>query len=207
VTRGPAGEPLNAAVLMGPDGSAVKTYAKRHLVPFGEYVPLQGILGRWVPVLNELGGISAGTDPSPLPHPKAGLGATVCYESIFPDEVRREVAAGADVIVNLTNDGWYLDTAGPYQHLAMNALRAAENRRPLVRAANTGISAVFDANGRLLEFLPLGLRGVLHGEVSVATDRTLTPFSRFGEIFAWACALAALAALAWAFRREPIPAA
>src|SRR6185295_9602572 len=150
VARVPQGV-VNGAVAIAPDGTAGSLYAKRHLVPFGEVVPFQSLLGRWVPILTELGGVR--------------LGASVCYEVVFPDEVRDTVAAGAEVLVNLTNDGWYLDTAAPYQHLSMSALRAAENRRPLIRAANTGISAVFDAHGRLHESLGINQRGVLTATV------------------------------------------
>lgn len=194
--RDPKGA-LNAAALIAPPGRIAALYAKRHLVPFGEYVPLQGLLGRWVGVLNELGGFTAGRSAEPLEHPALRLGASVCYETIFPDEARSPVKAGAAAIVNLTNDGWYLETAGPHQHLAMNALRAAENRRPLVRAANTGISAFFDARGRLQRRLDLGRRGVLSARVAADPEPT-TFFTRFGEVFGWACLAAAAGALALA---------
>ena len=196
IARQPGGV-ANSAVVVFSNGQIGARYDKRHLVPFGEYVPLQDFLGRWAPILTELGGVVAGKDPSPLYHPARGvrLGASVCYEIVFPHEVRQEVAAGATVLVNLTNDGWYLNTAGPYQHLSMAVVRAAENHRPIVRAANTGISAIIDATGRVVDSLPIDARGVLNGTVTPAEDQTF--FTRHGELFAWLCVLFALAYFAY----------
>jgi apolipoprotein N-acyltransferase len=174
-------------------------------VPFGEYVPLQPLL--------TLGGRQAAklvrqvADFTPGEGPRLGeadgyrMGPSICYEAIFPDFVRRFTAAGADLLVNMTNDGWYGRTSAPYQHLAMARFRAVENGRYLVRAANTGISAVVDTRGRLLARTGLFERTVLVHEVPMVTGTTF--YARYGDVFAWACLGASVALTAsLSFRRS-----
>ncbi len=187
----------NSAFLLSPDGKIIGRYDKMHLVPFGEFVPLQKILGGWIPVLNELGGFSSGEFPEILRTPHAALGVSVCYESVFPEIAREETRRGAQVLVNLTNDGWYLDTAAPEQHFAMNVFRAVENGRPLVRAANTGISGLIGADGRVLFKTKIGERTVLKGEVYPSETRTF--YTRQGDLFAWACVLVSLLGIGFMF--------
>ncbi len=160
--RGEAGlEYRNAVFLMGRGGRLEGRYDKVHLVPFGEYVPL----GRYLPFVKKLvtgaGDFTAGRGPVVL---DAGpgvprLGPLVCFEVIFPDLAAGYAAEGAQILVVVTNDGWFGRTPGPYQHLAFAAWRAAEVGLPLVRAANTGVSAVFDARGRMLRASELLARG------------------------------------------------
>lgn len=182
----------NSAFLFAPDGNIVGRYDKIHLVPFGEFVPAQSVLGRWIGVLNELGGFHAGRQFDPLAVPGAKLGIGICYESIFPELMRRQAKNGAEILVNITNDGWYLDTAAPEQHFAMNVFRAVENRRPLARAANTGISGIIAPDGTILKETPLNIRTKLEHAVTPADG--LTFYTRFGDLFAAACAAGALLA-------------
>jgi apolipoprotein N-acyltransferase len=115
----------------------------------------------------------------------------ICYEAIFPDHVREFTARGAQLLVNITNDGWYGRTSAPYQHFAMAKLRAVENERFLVRAANTGITAVVDPHGRVLERTELFEPTVLVRDVPLLAGSTF--YTRHGDLFAWACLGAALA--------------
>ena len=141
------------------------TYHKRELVPFGEYVPFPA-LRRFIGILNELGGITAGAaDQGLFLTPLGPAAVTICYEAVFPRWSRYDAGRGARLIVNITNDGWYKDTWGPYQHFNTNVFRAVENRVTVIRAGNTGISAVIDPWGRTLAREDLGLRGRLDADV------------------------------------------
>jgi apolipoprotein N-acyltransferase len=128
------------------------------------------------------------------------VGPFICYEAIFPDFVRGFATRGADLLVNVTNDGWYGRTSAPYQHLAMARFRAVENGRYLVRAANTGITAVVDTRGRVLARTSLFERTVLVREVPLVTGTTF--YARHGDVFAWACLGATVAFTASAFTRK-----
>ncbi|MBI4051331.1 MAG: apolipoprotein N-acyltransferase [Elusimicrobia bacterium] len=187
-----SGKTQNAAflVLSRSPGSVIHWAAKRQLVPFGEYVPFKFILERWIPVLNELGAISPGGSPGLIPSRAGTLGVSICYESIFPHLASGLVRKGADVLVNLTNDGWYLDTAGPYQHFSMNVLRAVENRRFLLRSANTGISAVIDPWGRISSQTALGQKSVLSFSLPRENVPEASLYTRFGDWFGYFCILA-----------------
>lgn len=186
------GKSYNSAFLFAADGNEIGRYDKIHLVPFGEYVPFQSVLGKIVGVLNELGGFDSGPAGKilELGEGKAKLGINICYEAVFPELIRKQAANGAQLLVNITNDGWYLDTAAPEQHFAMNALRAVETRRSVVRAANTGISGIFSPLGTVAQSTQLGERTVLRGTAPLRSDRTL--YARFGNVFIWICAAFAL---------------
>lgn len=181
-------------------GHIADHYDKQHLVPFGEYVPM----GRLLPFMDKLveGGtdFSAGHDPSPLSAGVAGLdaegaqarlGVLVCYEAIFPDLVRRRVAAGANLLVNVSNDAWFGRTSAPVQHLHLALVRAVEQNRWLVRATNTGISALVDPRGRVTARGGLYRAEVVSGPVGL-TDN-LTAYHRLGPWMPWFMALAAAA--------------
>ena len=192
----------NSAFVVGPDGVLGPAYDKTHLVPFGEYVPLgrvlffvdrmvQGAIADFIP----------GRSFAPLPTPAGAAGAFICYEAIFPGLVRR-VARDADFLVNITNDAWFGRSAAPRQHLAMAAVRAVENRKWLLRAANTGISAVVDPAGRVRASAPLDTGQILRARIAPARGRTL--YARSGDVVGNACAILALlvtAALRAAFLR------
>ena len=185
---GPDGN-RNSAFLIAPDGAVAGRYDKRHLVPFGEYVPLEGLLS-FVDVLGG-GAVRPGRETPVFSTPHARLGVVICYEAIFPSEVRAFFVRGADVLINITNDAWFGHSAAPVQHLAMAAFRAVENRSYLVRAANTGISAVVAPDGRIIRGSGLFSREI----VSAAIAPRLTPsvYTRYGDVFAWGAVAAALA--------------
>jgi len=192
---------FNSAIAVLPTGQVTEQYDKQHLVPFGEAVPFQSYLGRWIPVLNALGGFTPGT-ASPILH-AAGvpLGVSICYEAIFPNLVRQSVAQGAAVLVNITNDGWYLKTTAPYQHLAPNIFRAVENRRWMVRANNTGVSAFIDPYGRLQAQTSIYVTEAMTRSVTPRTDVTF--YSRYGDVFVGFCVLT-IVALGFGVRRARI---
>lgn len=141
----------NSAFLLGPNGNTVAYYDKEHLVPFGEYVPL----GRFLPFISRLvtgdGAFAPGTDPSPLHWENLALGMLICYETIFSNLSQERVQAGANLLVNISNDAWFGISSAPRQHLHQAVLRAVEQGRFLVRSTNTGITAVIDSRGRRLE--------------------------------------------------------
>jgi apolipoprotein N-acyltransferase len=196
------------AKLLAPDGEVVVRYRKNHLVPFGEYVPLQSLFtfgGRFAAKLvQEVSDFTPGTEAATGSVDGHPIGGFICYEAIFPSLVRRFTAEGAELLVNVTNDAWYGTTSAPHQHLAMAAFRAVENRRYLVRAANTGITAVVDPWGRVLSSTRLFDTTVLVREVPFTTG--LTFYARHGDVFARACAAIALAGLAATLRRRRRPA-
>lgn len=165
-------------------------YDKIHLVPYGEYVPLARMTPFVRRFVEAIGEFEAGTGPVVWDIGSARLSPLICYEAIFPPLARRAALSGADVLVNLTNDGWFGTSAGPAQHLALARMRAIETGRPLVRAANTGISAVFDTRGRVLGQLPVGERGVLVARI-VPSDET-TPYLLMGDALPVACAIISL---------------
>src|SRR5207244_803026 len=147
-----------------------------HLVPFGEYVPLHRLLF-FVDRLarGTISDFSPGAAAAPLPTGVGRAAPFICYEGIFPELVRRIAGPDGDSLLTPTNDAWFGTTAAPRQHLAMAAVRAAENRRFMVRAANTGISAIIDPYGRILESTPLMQRAVLTGTVESRAD--VTPYA------------------------------
>ena len=191
------GEPRfqNRAYLV--NGSAILEgfYAKQHLVPFGEYVPLKKLLFFVERLVQAAGDFVPGDDPSPLILGRQPFGVLICYEDIFPELARAAVERGATTLINLTNDAWYGTSSAPYQHLEMARWRAVEFRVPLIRAANTGISSIFDATGRSCGILPLNQEGFL--VCTVHPFRTLTFYAKWGDLFAWLCALVAAVGLCW----------
>jgi apolipoprotein N-acyltransferase len=194
-------EELNRAYLVSPDGREVATYDKMQLVPFGEYVPYQRVLFFVDRVVHAIGQVVPGVSPTVFHLPDARFGVLVCYEDVFPALTRRFVAGGADFLVNVTNDAWYGPTSAPWQHLAQATLRAVENRTPLVRAANTGISALVEVDGRIRWEGPL-FETLSHVD-EIAWPGVRTFYTRFGDVFARGCALvSAVAFLVGALSRD-----
>lgn len=183
------GEPRlqNRAYLVNASGRLEGLYAKQHLVPFGEYVPLKKILFFVDRLVQAAGDFVPGKDGSPLVSGNRPFGVLICYEDIFPELARDEVLRGASALINITNDAWYGDSSAPYQHLEMARWRAIEFRVPLIRAANTGISAIFEASGKSCGTIPLDTEGFL--TVSVRPLRTSTLYAKWGDAFAWLCLL------------------
>lgn len=160
-----AGEYYNSVHAVSPGGVSPWRYDKMHLVPFGEYVPLAGRIAALRALVREVGAFTPGASALPLPGPAGPTGVAVCYEVAFPSLAAAQVRLGALILATITNDGWYGDSAAPRQHLALAILRAAETRRYLVRAANTGISAVIAPNGRVVARLGLGREGLITADV------------------------------------------
>jgi apolipoprotein N-acyltransferase len=164
------------------DGSILAIYDKVHLVPFGEYLPFQDILERaGLTQLTKLpGGFIAGDRYRPLSVPNTPrFLPLVCYEIIFPGAAVPRGAERPDWLLNLTNDGWFGISTGPYQHLQQARVRAIEEGLPLVRAANTGVSAVIDPLGRIIKSLPLGVEAIVDAQLPRRLDPTL--YSRMGD--------------------------
>ena len=182
------------AKMLDPGGELVLRYHKLRLVPFGEYVPMQPLLtlgGRYAAKLvDQVADFTPGSEHVVGQVEGHPVGATICYEAIFPDLVRGFAAGGAEMLVNITNDGWYGRTSAPYQHLAMAGFRAVENGKYLVRAANTGITAVVDPRGRVLEKTALFEETVLVRDVPFVPGTTF--YARHGDVFAWTCFAAAV---------------
>jgi apolipoprotein N-acyltransferase len=175
---------LNSAFFLTGQGITAK-YDKIQLVPFGEYVPLGWLIGfvrSWAEFISEFG---AGHTPTIMPLGGAPFGTVICYEVIFPDLFRRGVIAGAAFMANITNDAWFGETSGPWQHLGTVSLRAVENRVAIARAANTGVSAFVDPSGRVRRTLGLGERGVLADRLPLRQRETL--YARWGDWFVYAC--------------------
>ncbi|MDH3262615.1 MAG: apolipoprotein N-acyltransferase [Paracoccaceae bacterium] len=183
---------FNSLAVTAPGGAVTQVYDKRHLVPFGEYMPLGelfGAVGIQGLAASHGGGFSAGPGPVLLDFGRAGRAlALICYEAIFPQHLF--APERPDWVLQVTNDAWFGEISGPYQHLAQARLRAVEQGLPVIRAANTGISAVIDAKGRVLERLGLGQQGFLDAALPPALPPT--PYAGTGD---WP-ALAALLALA-----------
>jgi apolipoprotein N-acyltransferase len=201
----------NSAILVPMGGNELQIYRKIHLVPFGEYVPLRhsfplfaAIAGRWVP-----GDFATGKEYTlfKLTTADVRVAPLICFEDTIGELTRHFVLPhgpdrGADLLVNITNDGWFLDSAGSQQHLANAVFRCVEVRRPMVRAANTGVTCFVNDLGRVTQILQDGkggtfTEGVLVGEVKVPTDGALTFYARHGEFFAQCCAAISAIALLW----------
>jgi apolipoprotein N-acyltransferase len=192
-----AREGYNSLMVFGDQGNLEQTYDKIHLVPFGEYLPMQGLLEsigleqltRW------RGGFSIGAVPRPLLKipglpPAAGL---ICYEAIFPGAiVQGDERPG--LLINVTNDGWFGDTTGPWQHFHQTRVRAVEEGLPIVRAANNGVSAVVDGQGRLVAMLSLNARGVMDSGIPASIPAPV--YAKLGDCTFLALALIFLGAAA-----------
>jgi len=192
---------LNSAFVIAPSGETVARGDKMHLVPFGEYVPLKQLL----PFVNKLvvgiGDFSPGEHAAPLKVGRTEAALLVCYEAIFPELAREYVRNGARILVNITNDAWYGRSSAPYQHFSIAVFRAVETRTPMIRAANTGITAIIDQNGHVRTMTGLFVEGFRTGEVKPGTGDSL--YLIIGDAPAWLCVLltAGIVGLAW-FRQK-----
>jgi apolipoprotein N-acyltransferase len=186
----------NSAFLFSPQGEQLGRSDKIHLVPFGEYVPLGSMLSFVNKLVAGVGDFSPGT-VQPLSLNGHRLGVLICYEAIFPALARDYVRHGSDLLVNLTNDAWFGRSSAPYQHLAMTRFRAIENRIWLVRAANTGISALIAPSGKVVAASPLFAAATLSGKVGLGSEATF--YTRFGDLLAYACLLVSAIFLLFAY--------
>ena len=210
----------NSALIIAPNGERLGRYDKIHLVPFGEYVPFKSMFFFLDSITHDVGGFSRGTErkvfklntaplAAPMPDmpgmehnamppttaskqastPKT-LSIIICYEAVFPDEVRQFVNNGAQVLLNISNDGWYGPLGATRQHLNIVRMRAIENHRWLLRATNTGITATIDPYGRLISQTKIDQAAVLHSQFEYLADTTF--YTHHGDLFAYLCAIITL---------------
>jgi len=192
--------PYNSAILIDPQGQKVFSYDKVHLVPFGEYEPFPLIHAVVARFSDEVGGFRKGSKYS-VAHLPGGyaFGTFICYEAIYPGEVRHFAADGANLLVNISNDGWFGRSAAPEQHLRMARVRAVENRRWLLRVTNNGFTVSIDPYGRIFHALPPDIRAAVDLPYDFRTDETI--YTQFGDWFAWLCVLVSVILLATTSRK------
>jgi apolipoprotein N-acyltransferase len=192
VAHNERGAPLNAALMIKPDGTAAGRYDKMFLVPFGEYIPFPfgGLLST---IASEAGDFVPGERVVVFNAGPERVGAFICYESAFPHLVRQFVVEGATVLANLSNDGYFGGAAAREQHLSLVRMRAAENRRWILRSTNDGITASIDPAGRIVATLPEWKE--TSGRLPFTPRQELTVYTRVGDVFAWSCAGIAAALL------------
>ena len=178
-------EYYNSAYLIGPEGNVYGRYDKAHLVPFGEYVPFK----KWLPFFDKMvegvGDFNPGKKGHTIKWGDYRLGIQICYEIIFPHLSRAMIKNHASLLVNITNDAWYGKSSAPNQHFSMTIFRAVENRRSIIRAANTGISGFINPCGRVIAATPLFKDATITRPVPMLEETTF--YSRFGDLFAMAC--------------------
>jgi apolipoprotein N-acyltransferase len=191
--NGRASAMFNSAALVSPAGEWTARYDKVHLVPFGEYLPFPKLFAFAGGLTKEVGEFRAGTSRAPLDAGGTRLGIFICYESVFPDDVRQFANQGAQVLVNLSNDGWYGDSGAFAQHLNQTRMRAIENDRWILSATDTGVTASIDPYGRTVARLPRKERSVLMAPYALTSVTTF--YSRHGDWFAALCAIISAGAL------------
>ena len=180
--------PYNSAVMVDGNGRRIFAYDKMHLVPFGEYEPFPLIHRVVASVSSEVGGFRKGTKRVVGTLPNGfKFGTYICYEAIYPGEIREFVNGGANLLINISNDGWFGKSAAAEQHLRMARVRAVENRRWLIRVTNSGITAAVDPYGRTFTSIPRDVRGAADLPYDFRTDLTL--YTRMGDWFAWLCVI------------------
>lgn len=192
---------LNSAFMLSPSGETTGRADKLHLVPFGEYVPLGNILTFINKIVVGIGDFAPGQQAVTLDARGIKLGIQVCYEVIFPELARKYVKAGARILVAITNDAWFGRSSAPCQHLSIAVFRAIETRTPMIRAANTGITAIIDQNGHIRSMTALFVEGFRTGEVQPGSGESL--YLKIGDAPALLCLLltAGVAAFIW-FKRN-----
>ncbi len=189
----------NSAYTVSPTGEISKPYRKIHILPFGEYFPFRSIISLFADIINELGDFDAGSEYKILEAGDFNAGTGICFESILPGLVRNFFKNGANIFVNITNDAWFLKTAGPYQHFIHSVVRAVENRTYVIRSANTGISAIISPAGRIMKKTELLETTVLNGMAGINEENTL--YTAYGDIFTFACFLITIVMILIGYRR------
>jgi apolipoprotein N-acyltransferase len=192
--------PYNRASFITSDGTFAGHYDKMHLVPFGEYVPYKEFFFFAKNLLSEVGLFEPGKQRTVFKTGGHTYGVFICYESIFGDEIRHLAQEGADVLINISNDGWYGDTSAAWQHLNMVRMRAIENHRWILRATNTGVTAAINPYGRVTAAAPRHQRTSIR--VHFAYEHDLTFYAAHGDLFAYACAFITALCLALSFQRR-----
>jgi len=174
----------NAAFLIGPDGTTLGVYRKIHLVPWGEFIPLKRWLYFVSPLVDSFTDFSPGTTMVMLPVGSHFVSTAICYEVVYPSLIRQAVQAGSELVTTITNDAWYGNSSAPYQHFQLASMRAIEQGRYMVRAANTGISGIVDPYGRVVQQSAIFEQSALVEQVRFLTIRTA--YSKIGDVVAYA---------------------
>ncbi len=189
----------NSALVVGADGARVGRYDKIHLVPFGEYIPFHNLLTFAHKLTGRVSEFSRGDERKVFRLNGHRYGVFICYEAVFADEVRHFAQLGAEVLVNISDDGWYGDTSAPWQHLNMLRMRAIENRRWILRDTNNGVTAVIDPYGRVRQSIPRHAVDALPAGYGFRDDVTF--YTAHGDVFAWVCVLLSIVVVAWSGRK------
>src|SRR5262249_29451488 len=194
----------NSALVVDPTGRPLGRYDKIHLVPFGEYVPLRDLLFFAGKLTREVGDFSRGTERLVFDLGGARIAVFICYESIYPGEVRQFAANGAQVLINISDDRWFGNTGAPPQHLQMGRMRAVENHRWVLISTNSGITASVDPDGRVVKRAPRDVRTALVAPFNLESEVTF--YSRFGDVFAWICVVISLLAVVvrWRYKTRTL---
>lgn len=183
IERGEEPTYFNSAYMVTPDGQTGGVYQKMHLVPFGEYVPLKNLFFFASRLVEAVSDFSAGSSATLLPVGSHRISTAICYEVVYPALVRQFTVGGSELLTTITNDAWFGPTSAPHQHFAQAAMRAIENGRYLLRAANTGISGIVDPYGRVLARSGLYQPALIVGEARFLHDTTI--YQRVGDLFAY----------------------
>ena len=189
----------NSALVIAAGGGRVGRYDKIHLVPFGEYIPFKNLLFFARKLTGRVSEFTRGDEREVFRLNGHHYGVFICYESVFADEVRHFAQLGAEVLVNISDDGWYGDTSAPWQHLNMARMRAIENRRWLLRDTNNGITAVIDPYGRVRQSIPRHQTDALPAGYGFRSDVTF--YTAHGDVFGWLCVILSLGLVGWAVRK------
>ncbi|WP_245782071.1 apolipoprotein N-acyltransferase [Granulicella pectinivorans] len=197
VERG--GYVYDSAAVFSPGETGSGRYDKIHLVPWGEYIPFKRFFFFANKLTAGVGDMDPGAERTVLRRDDHVYGIFICYESIFGDEVRQFVKKGAEVLVNISDDGWYGDSGAAWQHLNMVRMRAIENHRWILRATNTGITSTISPSGRVVASMPRKIRAAIN--VPFGYERDTTFYTQYGDVFAYLCALVAVGMLALGCRR------
>jgi apolipoprotein N-acyltransferase len=194
----------NSALIVGADGARVGRYDKIHLVPYGEYIPFKRLFAFAHKLTGRVSEFTRGDERKVFilagqNGERHRYGVFICYEAVFADEVRHFAQFGAEVLVNISDDGWYGDTSAAWQHLNMARMRAIENRRWILRDTNNGVTAAIDPYGRVRQSIPRHAVDALPAQYGFRDD--ITFYTAHGDVFGWLCAFSALVIVAWSARR------
>jgi apolipoprotein N-acyltransferase len=189
----------NSGMVIAASGERVGRYDKIHLVPFGEFIPFKHLISFAHKLTTRVGETTRGSERKVFRLNGHRYGIFICYESVFADEVRRFAQLGAEVLVNISDDGWYGDTSAPWQHLNMARMRAIENRRWILRDTNNGVTAAIDPYGRVRQSIPRHAVDALPAAYGFRSDVTF--YTAHGDVFAWLCVILALGMMGWTVRR------
>jgi len=177
----------NSVIAVYPDGSLSEHYDKRHLVPFGEFIPFADFMAKFLPFVGEFDSgtseLTEGTEAIVIETNCGTISPSVCFDSIFPQFAREGVLNGSELIAVVTNDSWYFTSPAVHQHAAQAVFRAVENRRSVARCANTGISMLIDPHGRIISSLGAMQKGIVNGALGFTDTHTLYTF--IGDILVW----------------------